>query len=179
MAEWPKKSVPLFLTILLLAGCPGGNAEPALEFPYSAGDSPQPLSLPEDIGANWKGYATQEEIAALKEKDADELKELLKDYKREPALRIEALRLLVEMTENKKELFPVLLAGLKSPTVREREATLYYFSRFGTPNHIVAIQASAMGIEKCPDYTETCGCHIYSVEYTINQIMERTAEKKK
>ena len=128
----------------------------------------------------WKGYGTQEELDALNKMSSEELVEFLKDIKREPALRVEAIRLLTELTVNKKELYPVFITCLRSPTIREREAALYFFSRFGTPNHIVAVEASIMGVEACPDYSVlSCNCIDHSIECTIMQILERAGEKQK
>jgi hypothetical protein len=166
------------LVLAAFAGCPGETAPPTQDKPTNGSSEQKEQDTPVNPGAQWKGYATPEELEKLNKMETTDLKELLKDFDREPALRVEAMRLLVEKTENKKELYPILLTNLRSPTIREREATLYYFSRFGTPNHIVAIEASALGIESCVDYsTLTCNCITYSIECTIKQILERSGEK--
>ncbi len=169
------------LCIVLLAaallGCPGETTAPPKDPPGGSSAQNQ-QNTPPGHEAHWKGYATTEELEKLAAMKNDELKELLKDFRREPAIRVEALRLLVERTENRKELYPIMLASLRSPTIREREATLYHFSRFGTPNHIVPIEASALGIDSCPDYsTLTCNCIAYSIECTIKQILQRSGDK--
>ncbi len=165
------------------AGCP--CSEPAGK-PHEGGeDEAQGSSVDHSLefkeySAHWKGYGTAEELEALKKMNTGELTEFLKNLRREPALRVEALRLLTERAEDKKKIFPVLLASLRGPTIREREAALYLFSRFGTPNHIVAIEASIMGVEACPDYsTETNSCIDHSIECTIEQILTRIGEGKK
>lgn len=78
---------------------------------------------------------------------------------------IEAIRLLVERTENREELFGVLLASLRGLTKREREAALYYLSRFGSMEQIPAIKASVKGFDDKHYH--------YSVKCTVNQIRER------
>lgn len=166
------------LAAAALGGCPGETASPVKNNPPASTTSQERQSQPPRPETQWKGYATPEELKELANMNTDQLRELLKDFGREPAIRVEAMRLLVEKTENKKELYPILLASLRSPTIREREATLYHFSRFGTPNHIVPVEASAMGVESCSDYsTLTCNCITYSIECTIKQILERSGEK--
>jgi hypothetical protein len=62
---------------------------------------------------------------------------------------------------------PVFLAGLKGLTKREREASLYYLSRLGRPEHIPAIEASAEGMDE----------HFhYSIKCTVNQIKQRAGQ---
>lgn len=166
------------IVVSVFAGCPGETTAPVQSNSSNGPPIQKPQNAPPRPETQWRGYATLEELEELKKMDTFDLKELLKDFEREPALRVEAMRLLVEKTENKKKLYPILLASLRSPTIREREAALYYFSRFGTPNHIVAIEASALGIESCIDYsTLTCNCITYSIECTIKQILERSGEK--
>jgi hypothetical protein len=166
------------LAAAALGGCPGETGLPAHGKPAESSPAQKQQNTPPGPEAQWKGYAAPEELGKLANMKTDELKELLKDFGLEPALRVEAMRLLVEKTDNRKELYPILLASLHSPTIREREVALYYFSRFGTPNHIVAIQASALGIESCCDYsTLTCNCITRSIECTIEQILERAGEK--
>jgi hypothetical protein len=83
---------------------------------------------------------------------------------------VEAIRLLVERTEDISQLFPVFLSCLKGPTKREREGILYYLSRLGKPEHIPAIEASAEGMDEHFEYSIKC---------TINQIRERAREGEK
>ena len=83
---------------------------------------------------------------------------------------MEAVRLLVERTEDISELFPVFISCLKGLTKREREASLYYLSRLGKPEHIPAIEASKEGMDEHFEYSVKC---------TINQIKERAREGNK
>ena len=83
----------------------------------------------------------------------------------------------MEQTGNIEELFPVLLESVESLTIREREAALYYLSRFGKPAHVPRIKASLESSHGCLDHSkEGCGCFAYSVECTVRQIMERAQE---
>jgi hypothetical protein len=168
-----------FMAALILPGC---NCE---EQPPETPDIPQLPSLPEeneiverDPLPEWIGEESPEQINALKEMNAKQLVEFLDEFKRHPALRVEAMRLLVEKQKKPSEFIPPLLKSLRAPTIREREAALYYLSQFGTPNHIVTIEASVEGVEDCVDYSNlTCNCITYSVECTIKQILERASNK--
>jgi len=164
------------LLIPLLAAsfaCLACNPEEPPEVP-----SEKPAIVERDPLPQWIGDDTPEQINALKEMSPKKLVEFLDDFQRHPSLRVEALRLLIEKSESPSEFLPTLLKSLRAPTIREREAALYGFSRFGTPNHIVAIEASVEACEDCVDFSNlTCNCITYSVECTIKQILERASQK--
>lgn len=64
----------------------------------------------------------------------------------------------------------VLLGCLRGLTKREREAALYYLSRFATLAQIPAIEASAEDLND--------EHYRYSVKCTVNQIRRRFEEEK-
>lgn len=166
--------------VAVSAGCSfhRGNQEQSAEDGVAVQDShPHSEDVPENQARHWRGFASPDELKSLGRMSTAELKVFLDDKAQEPALRVEAIRLLMERTENREELFPVLLASMESLTIREREAALYYLSRFGRPVHIRQIRASLESSHDCLDHSkEGCGCYAHSVECTVQQILERAKE---
>ena len=154
----------LFVLSLILAICGCCSAGPC-DSRESDNAKPPPKCLEHE--SKWVGTAPPEEFKALEAMTPAQLIKFLENIDREPALRVEALRLLVEGTENQKELIHVLLTSLKSPWQRERKAVLSYLSGLGEPEHIPAIEASAEGMDEHFEYSVKC---------TINQIKERAKE---
>jgi len=175
------RTIALAALVALLCGAcraarPGEPCCPhCSEHPPGAHDE---CSCRKDDLPEWKGSDSPEQIEALGKLGVAQLTEFLADSERHPALRVEAMRLLAEMSDGPDVLFPALLASLQGRTLREREAALYYFSALGRPEHVDAIRESAKTAHDCVDHSSKRCCSIdYSIECTIRQIMERAGEK--